>query len=123
MSKVFKRRVGNAIDREPLDSMSHDDVFVLDANLVICYTQQTIPAWNKFADEHLALGKKFYMIEMNFEELEDGHPDWCEVIKTDQPITIAGMEPFYNRVLEKFDVQGKMKLKLKVSNVVCASLC
>jgi hypothetical protein len=106
----------NYPSRRPLADMSHDEVYVLDANLVICYKNNHIPAWNKFADEHMALGKKFFMVSFNFDEVEGGcPPDWCEALNTDQPVTIAGMEPFYQRVLEKFEVKGNMRRKLKVS--------
>ena len=103
--------------RRPLADMSHDEVYVLDANMVICYKNKHILEWNKFADEHVALGKKFYMVSFNFDEVNSkgGCPDWCEALITDQPVTIAGMEPFYQQVLEEFEVKGKMGRELKVS--------
>ena len=45
--------------------MSHDDVYVLDANMVTCYNHKKIPEWNNFADTHVAQGKKFFMVPFN----------------------------------------------------------
>ena len=102
--------------------MSHEDVYILNANVVICYKDKKIPEWNKFADKHVALGKKFFMVSLDFDEVEGGCPDWCEVLNTDQPVTIAGMVPFYNRVLEKFEVKGNMRVQMKVSIVSYSGL-
>jgi hypothetical protein len=38
------------------------------------------------------------MISFNFDEVKGGCPELCEMLHTDQPVTIAGMDPFYNRV-------------------------
>ena len=100
--------------------MSHDGVYVLDSNLAVAYKQKSIPGWNEFADEHVKLGKKMYVVSISSEEVVGGLPSFIETLRTDQPITREGMEPFYKTVLSAFNCTDATCSKLMVTFLNCS---
>jgi hypothetical protein len=43
--------------------MSHDDILLLDSSLVIGYVGSSIVGGKDCADDHMKLGKKFYLVK------------------------------------------------------------
>jgi hypothetical protein len=59
---------------KPLNNMSHDDVYLLDSNLVIGYLKDDITGWKNWADDHIKLGKKFLLLPQTITEISVKHP-------------------------------------------------
>jgi len=43
-------------------NLSHEDVYILDQSLVLGYVNNDIIGWKVWVDEHLCLGKRFYIL-------------------------------------------------------------
>jgi hypothetical protein len=56
-----------------LNELPHTDVYMLDSNLVIGYILDSIPGWKVWVDEHIALGKKLYLLEQTISEVSVKH--------------------------------------------------
>ena len=100
--------------------MSHDDVYFLDSNLVIHHLNNFYPAWTAWADNHIKLGKKFFLLPQTIKE-----------ISVKNPVLPEGFEPLrlehesyekpqnmldivYEQIVKELNIQGKRRMKLKI---------
>jgi hypothetical protein len=43
-------------------NLSHEDVYILDQSLVLGYVNNDIIGWKEWVDDHLHLGKRFFIL-------------------------------------------------------------
>jgi len=113
-------------DEKTIESMSHDDVYVLDSNLVILYYENEdnsrMVGWRTFVNDHFALGKKLYLLPMMVGEvhldklgIEALHPNFHVL-----SIPPAAAKPeialnlIFNKIADEFDLEPKVAEMLKI---------
>ncbi len=50
------------IIQQKISSMPHDDVYILDANLIIEYIENTMLLWIKWVNDHVAAKKQLFVL-------------------------------------------------------------
>ena len=105
---------------KPLSNMSHDDVYLLDSNLVIHYLNNFYPAWTAWADNHIKCGKKFFLLPQTIKEISVKNPvlpDGFEPLRLEhesyeKPQNMLNI--VYEQIVKELNIQGKLRNKLKI---------
>jgi hypothetical protein len=106
---------------KPLNNMSHDDVYLLDSNLVIHYLNNFYPAWTAWADNHIKCGKKFFLLPQTIKEISVKNPvlpDGFEPLRLEhksyeKPQSMLDII-VYEQIVKELNIQGKCRNKLKI---------
>lgn len=69
-SKSQRPEFNPRMDHKSFTTLPHTDIYILDSSLAIAYLKNNIPGWKTWADTHIALGKKFLLLEQTVEELK-----------------------------------------------------
>lgn len=59
----------SAMKKLPIETLPFDDIYILDANLVICYAQKSNPNFNTWADQYILRGGTFLLLPQTIFEL------------------------------------------------------
>jgi hypothetical protein len=96
------------------DDLPHDDVYILDSNLVIAYQNNSIPGWNAWIDAHLKLEKRLYILPQIIPALRDGIPEGFEVLEIEDPKDDEQLNMVYEEIANSLNIHGKLREKAKV---------
>ncbi|XXQ39115.1 PIN domain-containing protein [Plasmodiophora brassicae] len=113
----------------PLGTMPHDDVYLLDSSLVLGYCNDEIPGWKAFVNDHVQMGKRFYLLpqaaaiasEHAVElpggfvraKLDDGAHEMSQVER----------DAVREEVIRTLDIQGTRRARFRVSIDLLVEAC
>jgi len=114
-------------EKEPkkqISSMPHDDIYILDANLIIGYVENSIPLWTKWVDDHVAAKKQLFVLPRSAAEVNGGLPDKGPFVilnsSDKKPDNI--LDHVYEEICTELDIKGKVRSKLKTDLKVVAEV-
>jgi hypothetical protein len=109
----FSRSFSIKADERKFDELPHDDVYILDSNLVIAYQNNSIPGWNAWIDAHLKLEKRLYILPQII-PLRDGVPEGFEVLEVEDPKDDEQLNMVYEEIANSLNIHGKLREKAKI---------